>query len=198
MVHSPSSSARGFVPEKHPVRTRAGMVVTNHPLASAAGAEMLAAGGNAIDAAVAALFTLTVVEPMMVGILGGGFAHFRLPDGTHHILEGQGQCPAAVGPDTFEYDRTASPGALESVGRRHSLGRGAVAVPGTLKAWCEMLGQHGSLPLEASWSPRAATHRAALPSLATCRNALPRMRATSCWTPKSPRSSCRAAPAGAR
>ncbi len=129
------------------------MVVTNHPLASAAGAEMLAAGGNAIDAAVAALFTLTVVEPMMVGILGGGFAHFRLPDGTHHILEGQGQCPAAVGPDTFEYDRTASPGALESVGRRHSLGRGAVAVPGTLKAWCEMLGQHGSLPLEAVMEP---------------------------------------------
>ena len=58
------------------------MVITNHPLASAAGAEILASGGNAIDAAIAAFFTLTVVEPMMVGILGGGMAHIRLPDGT--------------------------------------------------------------------------------------------------------------------
>ncbi len=153
MVRSSSPSSEGFVPEKHPVRARAGMVVTNHPLASAAGVEMLAAGGNAVDAAVAALFTLTVVEPMMVGILGGGFAHFRTPDGVHHILEGQGQCPQGVGPETFEYDPKAPPGALESVGRRHSLGRGAVAVPGTLKAWCELLERQGSLPLEAVIEP---------------------------------------------
>ena len=69
--------------EKQPATGTRGMVVTNHPLASAAGAEMLAAGGNAIDAAIAALFTLTVVEPMMVGILGGGMAHIRLADGRH-------------------------------------------------------------------------------------------------------------------
>ena len=63
--------------EKQPATGRRGMVVTNHPLASAAGAERLAAGGNAVDAAIAAFFTLTVVEPMMVGILGGGMAHIR-------------------------------------------------------------------------------------------------------------------------
>ena len=64
------------------------MVVTNHPLASAAGAEMLAGGGNAIDAGVAALFVLTVVEPMMVGPRGGGLAHMRLADGRHRVLDG--------------------------------------------------------------------------------------------------------------
>ncbi|MFI5033993.1 MAG: gamma-glutamyltransferase, partial [Reyranellales bacterium] len=53
-----------FTCEKQSAQGRNGMVATNHPLASAAGMEMLAAGGNAIDAAIAALFTLTVVEPM--------------------------------------------------------------------------------------------------------------------------------------
>ena len=127
-----------FSTEKKPAHAAGGMVVTNHPLASAAGMQMLAAGGNAVDAAVAALFALTVVEPMMVGILGGGFAHLRLPDGTHAVLEGQGQCPQGVGPDTFEPDPQAPPGALESIGRKHSLGRAAVATPGTLLAWCQM------------------------------------------------------------
>jgi len=75
--------------EKRPATGRRGMIVTNHPLASAAGAEMLAAGGNAIDAAIAALFALTVVEPMMVGILGGGTTHIRLADGRHVVIDRQ-------------------------------------------------------------------------------------------------------------
>jgi hypothetical protein len=68
-----------FKCQKQPASGSRGMVVSNHPLASSAGAEMLAAGGNAIDAAIATLFTLTVVEPMMVGIIGGGMAHIRAP-----------------------------------------------------------------------------------------------------------------------
>ena len=56
------------------VRAAKGMVVTNHPLASAAGAEMLAAGGNAVDAAIASLFTLTVVEPCSNGVGSDLFA----------------------------------------------------------------------------------------------------------------------------
>ena len=140
-------NATPFHTEKQSARGSRGMVVTNHPLASAAGTEILCAGGNAVDAAVAALFTLSVVEPMMVGVLGGGFAHLRHPDGRHSILEGQGTCPQAVGPHTFQHDALAPPGSLESVGRLHSLGRGAVATPGNLMAWCQMLAQHGSMPL---------------------------------------------------
>ena len=62
------------------------MVVANHPLGAVAGAEMLAAGGNAIDAAIASLFALTVVEPMMVGIFGGGMSTIRLASGEYRFI----------------------------------------------------------------------------------------------------------------
>jgi gamma-glutamyltranspeptidase/glutathione hydrolase len=79
------------------------MVITNHALASAAGPEMMAAGGNAIDAAIASLFTPSMVEPMMVGILGGGMAHIRLADGTHTVRApiSRYQYGIAVGAGTF-------------------------------------------------------------------------------------------------
>src|ERR1700709_2101487 len=89
-----------FECQKQPASGSRGMVVSNHPLASAAGAEMLAAGGNAIDAAIATLFTLTVVEPMMVGIIGGGMAHIRLADGRHRFIDGHSTVPLAGTPDT--------------------------------------------------------------------------------------------------
>src|SRR6478609_1774661 len=105
-------SRHGFICEKHPAIGRRGMVVTNHPLASAAGAEMLAAGGNAIDAAIAAFFALTVVEPMMVGILGGGIAHIRLADGQHVVIDNQSVAPFETGPATFTPDPKAPPGTM--------------------------------------------------------------------------------------
>src|ERR1700743_630854 len=96
--------------ETRPAIGARGMVVTNHPLASAAGAEMLAAGGNAIDAAIAAFFALTVVEPMMVGILGGGIAHIRLADGRHVVIDNQSMAPLATGPTIYTPDPKAAPG----------------------------------------------------------------------------------------
>ena len=132
--------------EKHPARGKRGMVITNHPLASAAGAEMLAAGGNAIDAAIAAFFTLSVTEPMMVGILGGGMAHIRLADGTHTIIDNQSTAPAATGPTTYTPDPNAPKGTMDTIGRKNALGPTAVAVPGNLKGWCEVLDRFGTFP----------------------------------------------------
>jgi gamma-glutamyltranspeptidase / glutathione hydrolase len=133
--------------EKQPARGSRGMVVTNHPLASAAGAEMLAAGGNAIDAAIAALFTLTVVEPMMVGLLGGGIAHIRLAKGRHVAIDNQSRAPFATGPETYRADPNAPPGTMDAIGRANALGPTAVAAPGNLKGWCEVLERFGTLSL---------------------------------------------------
>mgnify|MGYP001770851018 CR=1 FL=1 len=60
-----------------PLRTKKAMVVSAHPLASEAGLQMLRKGGNAVDAAVATTFAISVVEPFSAGIGGGGFLLFR-------------------------------------------------------------------------------------------------------------------------
>jgi gamma-glutamyltranspeptidase / glutathione hydrolase len=164
-------AATAFVCDKHPATGTRGMVVTNHPLASAAGAEMLAAGGNAIDAAVAALFALTVVEPMMVGICGGGMAHIRLADGRHVVLDGLSTAPAASREDSFRPVSDKLPDYQETVGRANAVGAKAVAVPGTLKGWCEALSRFGTLPLADVMEPairHAARGFAVTPYLADC------------------------------
>jgi len=137
-----------FTCEKRPALASRGMVVTNHPVASAAGAEMLLAGGNAIDAAIAALFTLTVVEPMMVGPLGGGVAHLRLADGRHLVLDGLSTAPAAARPDMYRTVSDTLPDYQETEGRENAVGVLAMAVPGALAGWCQALSEHGTLPLD--------------------------------------------------
>lgn len=136
-------SAVCFETEKHPVRSRDGMVVSNHPLASAAGAQMLAAGGNAVDAAIATLFALTVVEPMMVGLFGGGMAHIRMADGRHVVLDGQSSAPAAVGADFYK----PTGNGYEVEGRANTHGAQAVATPGNLRGWCDTLEHYGTMNL---------------------------------------------------
>src|SRR5690606_36603937 len=165
-------AASPFRCEKQPATSSRGMVVTNHPLASAASAEMLAAGGNAVDAAIAALFTLTVVEPMMVGIFGGGMAHIRLPDGTHTVIDGLSTAPAATGPDTYRpVSDMPGPDYLETEGRENAVGPRAVAAPGNLKAWCETLARFGRLPLGDVIDPairHASRGFAVTPYLSSC------------------------------
>ncbi len=139
--------------EKQPAIGTRGMVVANHPLASAAGAEMLAAGGNAIDAAIATLFTLTVVEPMMVGIVGGGMTHIRFSDGRHTIIDGMSRAPLAASPDCYTPISNTTPDYFETKGRENAAGAKAVAAPGNLMAWCETLRRFGTLPLANVMAP---------------------------------------------
>ncbi len=147
-----------FTTEKTPAAGEQGVVVTNHPIASAAGVQMLAQGGNAIDAAVAALFTLTVVEPMMVGLFGAGWTNIRFGDGRHRIIDNYSCAPAAATPELFEPVSDQWPDYMATVGRANELGHLAVGVPGTLKAWTELITDHGALDLPTVMAP--AIHHA--------------------------------------
>jgi gamma-glutamyltranspeptidase / glutathione hydrolase len=157
--------------QKQPASGSRGMVVSNHPLASAAGAEMLAAGGNAVDATIATLFALTVVEPMMVGIIGGGIAHIRLADGSHRFIDGQSTVPLAVLPETYRPKPGAAHDVFDTVDDENLNGPKAVAVPGSLKAWCETLRRFGTMSLADVMQPaikHASRGFAATPYLHEC------------------------------
>jgi gamma-glutamyltranspeptidase/glutathione hydrolase len=164
-------AATSFECEKQPASSSRGMVVSNHPLASSAGVEMLAAGGNAIDAAIATLFALTVVEPMMVGIIGGGMAHIRLADGSHRFIDGQSTVPLAVRPDTYTSKPGSAHDVFDTVDDENLNGPRAVAVPGSLKAWCETLQRFGTMSLADVMQPaikHASRGYAATPYLHEC------------------------------
>jgi len=82
-----------------------GMVAAAHPLASQVGVDILKAGGNAIDAAVAVGFALGVVEPNASGLGGGGMMLIWLAEENKAIfLDFRGRAPGAAAPDMFELD----------------------------------------------------------------------------------------------
>jgi gamma-glutamyltranspeptidase / glutathione hydrolase len=116
-----------------------GMVSSAHPLATQAGLEILEAGDNAFDAAVAVAATLNVVEPMMSGM--GGFGVSLLYDarkGTIRCLDSSGRFPAATDADAF---RAPTANYLEN--RR---GAKAVSTPGNANHWETLAKGYGKLP----------------------------------------------------
>ncbi len=110
------------------------IVSTSQPLAAQAGLRMLLAGGNAVDAAIAAAMALTVVEPTGCGLGSDGFA--IVWDGKElHGLNASGRSPAAWSPDYF-----AQRGGLPEIGWN------AVTVPGAVSAWVALSKRLGKLP----------------------------------------------------
>jgi gamma-glutamyltranspeptidase/glutathione hydrolase len=129
---------------RSPVYARGGVVATSQPLATAAGLEVLARGGNAADAAVAVLGALAVLEPMMNGLGGDVFAlHYRAADRRVTALCGSGASARLGTPEAY-----GNPARMPLTGLR------AAAVPGMVAATCELLRRFGSgrLDLGALWS----------------------------------------------
>src|ERR671929_552636 len=89
------------------VMGRRGVVTSAHPLASMAGIEMLMAGGNAVDAAVAVGSTLNVVEPFMSGVGGIGLLLISRAGGERHVLDFIGRSPRAADPTRCTEDEQA-------------------------------------------------------------------------------------------
>src|SRR3954466_27838 len=139
------------------------VVTSNHPLASAAGVEMLLNGGNAVDATVAPLLALTVVEPMMVSPFGGGF--FMIRDGrTGDVAFLDNYCvvPFAAKPDMFD----PIPGDLDfnTTDGANMAGYLSVATPGNLAAWAEAVKRFGRLPLARTIEPAIRYAEAGYPA----------------------------------
>lgn len=114
------------------------MVSTAHPLATHVGVEILAAGGNAFDAAVAVAAALNVVEPMMSGIGGyGTILVYSAEEARSRFLNPSGRIPAGVVGDAY---RAPTPGYMEN--RR---GAKAVSTPGNVNAWAAMHSRYGTM-----------------------------------------------------
>jgi gamma-glutamyltranspeptidase/glutathione hydrolase len=125
------------------------MVVSANPLASAAGARVLEAGGNAIDAAIAVEAVLGLVEPQATGIGGGGFMLYY--DATSKKVTSFDAREAAPAAANGSYFRNAAGQALDFNTAVFS-GR-SVGVPGTVKLWETASRQYGSKPLAATLLP---------------------------------------------
>ena len=116
------------------------MVASNSSFASEAGVEMLRAGGNAVDAAVAVGYALAVTYPFAGNIGGGGFMNIRLADGRVLSLDYREMAPLAASRDMY----VNAEGKLTD---RSVVGHLASGVPGAVAGMHEALSRHGSLSL---------------------------------------------------
>lgn len=118
---------------------RSGMVVSTSAIASRVGADMLARGGNAVDAAVATAFALAVTHPVAGNIGGGGFLLWRNADGSADAYDFREMAPAAATPTMFVKD-----GAYDAA--LHHDSYHSVGVPGTVAGLHLAWRDHGTLP----------------------------------------------------
>ncbi|HZW79060.1 MAG TPA: gamma-glutamyltransferase [Candidatus Deferrimicrobiaceae bacterium] len=130
-----------------PVHAQHGIVVSAHELASRTGVEIMQAGGNAIDAAVATGFALGVVHPAAGNIGGGGFMLIRMADGKTHFLDYREKAPAAATRDMYlDAQGNVIDGASE-------YGYKAIGVPGSVAGMVYAEQKYGKLTLQQVMAP---------------------------------------------
>ena len=123
-----------------------GVVVSGSEQASKAGAAMLEAGGNAVDAAVATAFALGVTEPMTSGLGAEAFILIHGADGKTRAIDGSCYVPALARPDELQRLRA-------SADRGYLQGYKSIAVPGSLAALAHALQRYGTKSLAEVLAP---------------------------------------------
>ncbi|MCB2054509.1 MAG: gamma-glutamyltransferase [Geminicoccaceae bacterium] len=152
---------------KRAVASEGGVVAAQHVLAARAGASMLDAGGNAVDAAVACAFALAAVEPWMCGLGGSGYmVVWKAAEKRSWVLDFQGMLPAAIDPADYPVDPAVPasimgfPGVLD---RRNIVGHRAITVPGAVRGLSQGSSRFGRLPWDRVLEPAIALARRGLP-----------------------------------
>jgi gamma-glutamyltranspeptidase/glutathione hydrolase len=135
-----------------PVRARNGMVVSQNAIASQVGMEVLMAGGNAVDAAVATAFALAVVHPAAGNLGGGGFLLARRATGETAVYDFREQAPAAATPTMFLRDGKYSD-------ELHHDSPLAVGVPGTVAGLHMAWTDNGRMPWRELLAPAISLAR---------------------------------------
>ncbi|MGB8260374.1 MAG: gamma-glutamyltransferase, partial [Terracidiphilus sp.] len=138
---------------EQPVKARRGMVVSVHRLASDAGLEMLRAGGNAVDAAVATGFALAVVHPAAGNLGGGGFLLLRMHDGKTAFLDFRERAPLKATQNMY----------LDAKGQvipdASVVGYRSIATPGSVAGLVQAERKYGRLGLHRAMQPAIALAR---------------------------------------
>ena len=146
---TPAGQAAGLAP----VPGHEGMVVAAQDIASRVGADILAHGGNAVDAAVAVGYAMAVVYPAAGNIGGGGFMTLRTPDGHVTFLDFREHAPAAATPGMY------LDGSGHVIAGASTKGWRAVAIPGTVAGMEEVHDRWGKLPRADVMAPAIALAR---------------------------------------
>src|ERR1700722_15481636 len=130
-----------------PVHARHAIVASVHELASRTGADIMLAGGNAVDAAVATGFALAVVHPEAGNLGGGGFMMVRMADGATHFIDYREKAPAAA---TANMYLDAHGNIIEGVS---VVGYKAIGVPGSVAGMVYAEQKYGKLTLKQVIAP---------------------------------------------
>ncbi len=144
---------------KHTPSARA-LVAAEHPLGAEVGAGILARGGNAVDAAVATAFAMTVVEPFMSSVAGGGTMLVHLARrGETIALDFNVQAPAACHESCYELGEGVAQALFpwrKVVGDANNFGPKSVAIPGSVAGLCLALERYGTMDLADVLAPAIA------------------------------------------